>query len=173
MEKKDWRREMKRRIASMTEEDRNLQAETLFEKIERMPEFVNARRILLYWSLPDEPSSHALMERWKEKKLILPSVVGSEIELRRYRSADDMKVGSFHINEPIGPAFMEYDLLDMAIIPGLSFDSLGYRLGRGKGYYDRLLPKLRCLTVGVCFPCQYEAVLPHDEWDIPVKCVIC
>lgn len=173
MQKKEWRAEMKRRIALLSEGERLSLSESLFDRIEQMEEFQTAHYILLYWSLPDEPFSHALLERWSDKKLILPAVVGDEIVLRRYRDKEDMKVGSFHIMEPIGSAFSDYDCLDLTLIPGLSFDADGYRLGRGKGYYDRLLPKLKCMTIGVCFSCQYEDKLPHDEWDIPVKKVVC
>ncbi|HOI26870.1 MAG: 5-formyltetrahydrofolate cyclo-ligase [Paludibacteraceae bacterium] len=172
MLKKEWRKEMKQRIALLTEAERVSLSEKLFAAVEQMPEFQKAKYVLLYWSLPDEPISHQLVERWKDKNLIFPAVVGDQIELRRYCFEADVRMGAFHIMEPIGPPFVDYDALDLALIPGLSFDSEGYRLGRGKGYYDRLLPKLKCTTVGICFPCQYEEQLPHDNWDVPVKKVM-
>ena len=59
--------------------------------------------------------------------------------------------------------------IDLAIIPGVSFDRKGNRLGRGKGYYDRLLNKLNVYKIGICFQFQLtEPGLPTEDSDIPM-----
>ncbi len=175
MEKKELRREMKARIAAMDEEAKRSETQRLFDKLELLPEFQESQCLLLYWSLPDEPSSHEFLSKWKEKKsLLLPAVIGDELELRRYKGDSDLAVGAFGIKEPIGEPFFDYDKVELVLVPGLSFDAAGYRLGRGKGYYDRLLPCLtKATTIGICFECQYENSLPHDEWDVPLKRILC
>lgn len=174
MEKKELRREMKARVAAMGEESKKSEARRLFDKLELLPEFQESQSILLYWSLPDEPCSHEFLSKWREKKnLLLPAVIGDELELRRYKGDSDLAVGAFGIKEPIGEPFFDYDKVELALVPGLSFDAAGYRLGRGKGYYDRLLPHLmRATTIGICFECQFENSLPHDEWDVPLKRIL-
>lgn len=65
-------------------------------------------------------------------------------------------------------------MVDVALIPGLAFDPLGRRLGRGGGHYDRLLPLLRpdCLRIGVCFELQRVAAVPEEPWDQRVDAVV-
>lgn len=175
MDKKALRKQMKGRISAMSEVGKGMLSEGLFARLEQLPEFQQARCVLAYWSLPDEPNSHEVLSKWRaEKEILLPAVIGDDLELRRYKGDDDLAVGPFNIKEPVGEVFSDYGKVDLVIVPGLSFDTYGYRLGRGKGYYDRLLPRLAtATTVGFCFPCQFEQELPHDEWDVPMDKVLC
>jgi len=78
--------------------------------------------------------------------------------------------------EPTGPLFApeHYGEIELAIIPGMAFDSAGHRLGRGKGYYDRLLPNLKTAKLtGICFPFQLLEEVPAEAHDISVCKVIC
>ncbi|MDR0745007.1 MAG: 5-formyltetrahydrofolate cyclo-ligase, partial [Mediterranea sp.] len=54
-----------------------------------------------------------------------------------------------------------------------AFDTSGSRLGRGKGYYDKLLAKLTAYKIGICFPFQLLDEIPAEEFDIQVDEVIC
>jgi len=144
-------------------------------KLERHPLFQQAECVLLFHSLKDEVDTHELIERYKETKvIILPSVVGDELQLHRYDASSTTHEGAFHIQESSGPIVPEpeYGSIDLAIIPGVAFDAQGNRLGRGKGYYDRLLPKLSCHTIGICFPHQFIAEVPHEPHDMSVDEVI-
>ena len=72
--------------------------------------------------------------------------------MRNYTGKQDLQTGSYNIEEPIGEIFNDYKSIDLAIIPGVSFDKEGNRLGRGKGYYDQLLPLLTSsFKIGICF----------------------
>ena len=63
--------------------------------------------------------------------------------------------------------------ITFAVIPGVAFDHTGNRLGRGKGYYDRLLPHLsKAFKVGICFPYQLIETIPTEPFDIPMDSVI-
>jgi 5-formyltetrahydrofolate cyclo-ligase len=77
--------------------------------------------------------------------------------------------------EPTGPLFApeNYDEIELALIPGMAFDRAGHRLGRGKGYYDRLLPRLKAQLLGICFPFQLLDEVPAESHDIPVGEIIC
>ena len=69
--------------------------------------------------------------------------------------------------EPDGPLFSDYDAIDVAIIPGMSFDAEGNRLGRGKGYYDRFLAQASSVyKLGICFDFQKVEHVPHTPTDI-------
>ena len=155
-------------------------ATTLFELseatmtlLEENYRFKNAVTILLYYSLPDEVNTHELIERWyKTKKIILPVVVGEKLELREYNGKKSLTKGSYNILEPTTELFTDLDKLDLVIIPGVAFDKKGCRLGRGKGYYDRLLPQIKSYKIGICFPFQLYDSIPTEEFDIKMDEVI-
>lgn len=141
-----------------------------------LPQMAAAKTVMLYYSLPDEVSTHELADRLVErgKVVVLPVVTGpTEMELRRYRSADDLSMGAFGIMEPTGEPFTSLAEIDLAVVPGMAFDTRGNRLGRGKGYYDRFLSQLPQATmVGLCFPFQKFPGVPTDENDVRMDLVI-
>lgn len=135
--------------------------------------FRAAHTVLLYSSLPDEVDTHTFIRRWEGyKRILLPVVVSdSELELRVYTGSGNMRRGAFNIDEPAGAAFTDYGSIDLAVIPGVAFDRHGNRLGRGRGYYDRLLARLGLAgvpTIGVCFDFQKLDAIPAETHDIAV-----
>ena len=75
----------------------------------------------------------------------------------------------YGILEPDGEPFTEYESIDLAIIPGMAFALNGKRLGRGRGYYDRLLAKIpTTYKLGLCFPFQILDAIPSDDHDVPM-----
>lgn len=75
--------------------------------------------------------------------------------------------------EPTGEPFTDYAAIDVAVVPGMGFDTSCRRLGRGKGYYDRLLPKAaNACKIGVCFGFQLLASIPADGHDVKMDRII-
>lgn len=144
------------------------------EKVMALPEWQSARTVLLYAALPDEVQTLSLQEEALAcgKRLLLPVVQGDQLNLRFYTHQTPMCKGSFNIDEPQGEDFLHYETIDLAIIPAMAYDREGHRLGRGKGYYDRLLPHLQCPLVGIVYPFQVLEKIPAETWDIPVRRVI-
>ncbi|MDE6120259.1 MAG: 5-formyltetrahydrofolate cyclo-ligase, partial [Muribaculaceae bacterium] len=81
-------------------------------------------------------------------------------------------LGAFRIEEPDGTDTVDIENIDLIVVPGIAFDRLGNRVGRGKGYYDRLLSRSRAVTVGVCYDFQMVDEIDTDGHDIPVDFVI-
>ena len=144
------------------------------ETVERLKQRLGESRVVMaYWPLPDEVDIRPLID-WlvaEGKTVLLPKVVDDEtMELRRYTSSADLAEGAFHILEPVGEAFTDYETIDVALVPGMAFDAAGHRLGRGKGYYDRFLSPLSSLLsplkIGVCFPFQRVPLVPTSPHDI-------
>ena len=130
--------------------------------------------ILMYWSLPDEVRTPQLIDSLHKMghRILLPVVNGNTLLLRKYQNVSDMTVGQFDIQEPVGEEFTDYDKIDLAFIPGRAFTKEGDRLGRGKGYYDRLLQNLHCTKTGICFPFQIVEKIPVEWNDIRLDEVI-
>ncbi len=136
---------------------------------------IAAQTVVLYHSLPDEPSTHTLIDELQQEKVVLlPRVVNdTEMELRAYAGVDDLKIGAFGILEPCGLLFTDYTSIDLIIVPGMAFDRAGHRLGRGRGYYDRFLSRTRDIyKIGVCFPFQLADNVPTEETDVTMDEVI-
>ena len=136
-----------------------------------------AGTLLLYYPLADEVDVRPLIkDAYKNgKKVLLPVVKGDELELHLYEGESSLREGAFGIMEPTGPLFApeNYGEIELAIIPGMAFDTAGHRLGRGKGYYDRLLPQLKTARLtGICFTFQLLDEVPAEVHDIPVHEVV-
>ena len=153
------------------------------------PHLVDARVVMAYYSLPDEVNTHQLLDELvtEGKTVLLPKVLdATTMELRRYTGPHDLAPGPFGILEPSGSQYSPSSFLlphsskthpiDVALIPGVAFDALGHRLGRGRGYYDRFLTLHSSLftlhSIGLCFDFQKVPSVPVDPTDIPVDIMI-
>lgn len=143
--------------------------------LERITKEENCQTILLYHSLPDEVNTHDLIRILYAQgyTILLPTVVGCNLTLHVYEGEDTMNIGlAYGIQESLGKLFTEYSHIDLAIIPGMAFTQQGDRLGRGKGYYDRLLPQLTCPLIGIAFPFQLVPAIPTESHDIQMTEII-
>lgn len=176
MPKQQLRREIRARKRQFTAKQL---AELSLAPITRLmahPRIQAAHTILLYCSLPDEVDTRqAINQLLAAGKTVLLPVVTSDGEMIvcPLTSPDDLQEGAFHILEPTGTAFTDYDSIEVAVVPGMSFDAEGHRLGRGKGYYDRFLPLIpRAYKIGICFDFQKTAHVPTDTHDVPMDEVL-
>lgn len=146
----------------------------ILARLEAHPAFQAADTVLLYHSLPDEVDTHGFVEKWsKTKRILLPVVAGERLELRAYTGHEHLTQGAYGIGEPDGPAFTDYGAIALAVVPGVAFDRQGNRLGRGKGYYDRLLEHLPATyKIGICFPYQIVNSVPTEALDIRMDEII-
>ena len=150
-------------------------SEIVFSRITQMPEFSASKQILAYFSVPGEVQTIEFIEHYKDKKdILLPVVDGDVLSLKKYTGKENCIKGAFGIPEPVGTIVSDMQSVDLAIIPGIAFDRAGNRLGRGKGYYDKLLFRFprKTLKIGVCFDFQLIDLVPTDDWDIPVDMVV-
>lgn len=161
----------------MTDEMRQRQSEAACRQLMELPCWVQARTVLLYHALPDEVDTQMLIEEalrcQPAKRVLLPVVVGDDLELREYDG--QMQMGAFGILEPSRQSvlFTDYNAIDLAVVPGMAFDAQGHRLGRGKGYYDKLLCQCPDVNkVGICFDYQYVEEVPSEPHDILMDGVV-
>ena len=150
------------------------QSANILAALEAHPAFRAANTILLYYSLQDEVDTHEFVQKWsREKRILLPVVVGDDLEIRLYTGPEDLATGAYGIEEPTGTLLTDYTAIDFIAVPGVAFDRNGNRLGRGKGYYDRLLPRIpQAYKVGVCFTFQIVEEVPAEPFDIRMDEII-
>lgn len=151
-------------------------SDALCKKIKQHPRIQAAKVLLLYYSLPDEVDTHDLIQDLVAagKTVLLPIVEADfRLSLRRFDGKQFLKRNEYAILEPVGEDYLNYDCVDVAIVPGMGFDRYGHRLGRGKGYYDRLLPLLcNAYLLGLCFPFQKLECIPVEEHDVLMNEII-
>ena len=146
------------------------ESEKIMSLLEMHERFQKAHVVLVYYALPDEPATSGRLEEWrKTKQVLLPVVEGDHLLIREYTGKESLAEGAFHIMEPTGPVFTAFETIDLVVVPGVAFDEHRHRLGRGKGYYDRLLsmPAFQhCYKLGICFDFQKVAEVPVEANDI-------
>ncbi len=188
--KRDLRREVAARIRAMSAEERAAESARVCELVADSPEYVSARSILMYHALEDEVDLGTLIDDaiHSGREVLLPVVgegrgsAGEAATPSRSREmsvcsvgdpARDLREGVFGIMEPRGGMPLE-DLSQIGLVlaPGRAFDREGGRLGRGGGYYDRFLRRLRPRKaggppkIGVAFACQVVEAVPRTGMDV-------
>lgn len=124
-------------------------SEKILEQLEETELFQHASCIALYHAIPGEVQTAAFIEKWYlTKKLLLPLIEGDNLLLIPYTGKESLQSGIFGIQEPTytGITVPENEI-DLIIVPGVAFDRQLNRLGRGKGYYDRLLSSIQAPKV--------------------------
>ncbi len=156
-------------------EEKLRRSDCIMRQVGNLAEFRNASVALLYWSMSDEVQTHAFVEQWYgEKTILLPCVDGDDLRLRQYTGPQCMTAGEqFGIGEPTGPEWTDLDAVECIVVPGVAFDHKGGRMGRGRGFYDRLLKTTpNAVKIGVAYGFQMLDSIPMEPFDVPMDLVI-
>jgi 5-formyltetrahydrofolate cyclo-ligase len=172
--KQSFRRRVRELKAEVSPEALRAKSEAILRRVEALPEFRQATTVAAYWSLPDEVTTHEFLARWSGvKQIALPVMCGeNELELREYHPNNPMNPAAFGIREPQDGALIQPEQVDLWLVPGMAFDRADHRLGRGKGFYDRLLTRAHGLKIGLCFDFQLFDRLPTEPHDVAMDRVI-
>jgi 5-formyltetrahydrofolate cyclo-ligase len=176
--KQDLRLQAKEKIQSLIadREDFYQRQSQLIEKIELSSLFKKSHTILSYFPLDDEFDLSSMIISNPHKRWVLPRPIGKGIMLLfEVYELHDLKEAKFSLKVP--PAtnpLVQPAEIDLAIIPALGYDTDGYRLGRGGGYYDRLLAKLpaSARTLGVIPRELMLSSFQRQDHDKPVEKII-
>lgn len=160
-----------------TENERQIESTKILTKLKESKEYQNAELVFIYWSMNDEVDTINFIkeEHNRGKEFILPVIDGEDLILKRYSGTKNLQDGDlFGIPEPVGEVFNDYAKIDLAVIPGVAFNFKGDRLGRGKGYYDKILDDLSAKTklIGLCFDFQIFDYIPVEVHDKKLNLVL-
>ncbi len=178
-EQKDAVRAMMRQLLSRLDpEVRQERSRSLVARLTELPAWTAARRVLLFAPLPVEPDIDPLwtMGALEGKECAYPRVEGMVTRLYYVHGLAELEPTRWGLREPPMLAAREADVVDfdLVLVPGLAFDAQGGRLGRGGGFYDRLLAgrSKQATLVGVCFAAQQMEQLPLAPHDVLMD-IIC
>ena len=149
-------------------------SEKVTAKIEQCAWFSEARKIACFHSLDDEVNTHAFIEKWAGvKEIYLPVILDNyHMELHHFTPAGEISFNRYNIAEPSDGSCCRSEEIDLFLIPGVAFDRSLHRLGRGKGYYDRLLKNTAAKKIGLCFDFQLFDTVPSDAHDIAMDAIL-
>lgn len=134
--------------------------------------------VALFGGLRSEPDLISVFLPWLQTlgwKTALFTISGTHLLPVIVQNEADLKRGHLGVWEPLGDQIIPLNQLDVVLVPGLAFDeATGARLGRGGGFYDRLLcrPEIHAKLVGVAFHRQMLPELPTEEHDIHVREIV-
>ena len=145
-----------------------------------------AAAILLFAPLPNEVDIWPLLEEAAatERIVALPrfnAATGKYTASHVQNPQSEIVTGRFGIREPVANCVeIPLNRFDLVLAPGVAFDALGHRLGRGRGFFDRLLAEVRGVKCGVAFDEQIVNAVPAGMLDVrmnfvltPTRCVTC
>ena len=170
-EKNELREHFKQIRRHMTAEEKSRLDERITNRVTSLWAFRECETFVAYVSKRIEVDTSGLIEAaWRlGKRVAVPRCVEGtrEMEFFCISSYNDLVPGSYGLREP-DPARCE-KLLEFinafCVVPAIAFDVSGYRLGFGKGYYDRFLSQFDGKTAGVCYSSCVCDVLPHGKYD--------
>lgn len=178
------RKEVGAKVRGIAPEKRKSDSEKLCALLKAQSLFQAAHSILFFASLPEEPDLWPLLnETLAEKKLVALPCFDRDNQIYQPRRVTDLHVeiytGKFGIREPVETCVtVPANDLDLVLVPGVAFGLDGHRLGRGKGYYDRLLQNFTGNKLGVAFDEQIVEAVPSGPNDVrmdliltPTRCV--
>jgi 5-formyltetrahydrofolate cyclo-ligase len=172
VDKKRQRAELKRIVSLNLDADSGVVVGKLVQEMERLP---NARIVAAYMAMPGEVDLRELFGRI-DKQWVFPRVRGEDLKFYRVKNLQiEMQVGAFGILEPKDDLEeVSVDAVDVFLCPGLGFDRKGGRLGRGRGFYDRMLKQAKptAVKIGVCFPFQIVDHIVTEAHDVTMDLVL-
>ncbi len=175
IEKKELRRQIRQLKNKFTDSERTAQGALIQDMLESSESFQKAKSILLYWAMNDEVPTQNLVNKWyKEKAIYLPVINGDDLKIVRYLGESSLVAGDkYGIPEPAGEAIDNEEDIELVIVPGVAFDRNNNRMGRGAGYYDRILRRIPAAKmIGLAFDFQMTENVPVEEHDIKMDEII-
>ncbi|XP_032379529.1 5-formyltetrahydrofolate cyclo-ligase [Etheostoma spectabile] len=188
--KQALRKEIKRRVAALSDEEKQRQSLVLSRQLFRHPKYVSCKRIAVFLSTGDEVSTEEIIKDVFKcgKSCFIPRYQSSSnhmdmLKLNSLQDIETLPLTSWNIRQPAEEDTSREEALstgglDLILMPGLGFDESGKRLGRGKGFYDVYLercirhPQGKPYTIALSFKEQLCQEIPVDDNDVLIDEVL-
>lgn len=177
-EKQILRQKYRKIRQSISKEEKKLFDEAIFQGVVSSEFYQSAKEILCFVSMDIEVGTRKLINQaFADKKAVaVPKCIDKNGNMEFYyiNSYEDLEESSFSLLEPNITTAKKAESFDssICIVPALCFDNEGYRIGFGKGFYDRFLSKYSGKKVGLCYNNCITKKLPQDCYDISVDYIV-
>ncbi len=174
--KERLRKEARIKRNSFPKEELADKSRLISNKIASYVESHNITNIFMYSPINSEVNLDYLRDIFLDSRIHLyyPKVTGSAMAYYKISSEKDLQKGAFNIPEPVdGLKEAVPQTGDIVLVPGLAFSKKGYRIGYGKGYYDRYFyEKAKVMLTGVCYDFQLQEDWNPDIYDVKMNMII-
>ena len=180
--KKEMRTAMKARLAAVSKDETLGASKSVLAQLESLEQWKRAEIVLAFLSMKDELDTTPILKKVLEqgKILAVPKVTGEDLVFYQIQNLErDVAPGAFGILEPVSglcPVAVETlsEHHSVALVPGLAFDRENFRLGRGKGFYDRFLASAgdSLYKIGIGYSFQLVEKVPREPHDKALDLVI-
>lgn len=150
---------------------------SIAENVKKLKEYRPAKTLLIYMSTPIEVDTRRIIENaWADgKRVAIPRCIpdSRDMEFHYIDSFDNVSPGTFSVLEPDPTLPIVTDFSGcLMIVPGMQFDMKGYRIGYGKGYYDRYMVRFTGISAGICYSEELRPFMYHGRYDQSVDIVV-
>ena len=172
------RNDIKEYRKSLSPRDKEEMVRSILRRITSVPEYQEADLLLCYISTPIEVNTRPLVEdAWRRgKRVAAPYCIAGTRNMDFYliTSFDQLAVRTYGVWEPIADQCEKLTDISsgVCIVPALSYDLEGYRMGYGGGYYDRFLARFGGFKLGIVYDSCVRRRLAHGRYDLPVDLVV-
>ena len=151
----------------------NITSKQIHKNLKKIAEFRLANSIGMYYPIGSEvPTQDIIQEALSNgKEILLPKVIGKELEFRKIKDFSDLEKGSYDIMEP-KDGCQASNKFDVIIVPTVGISRDGYRLGYGYGFYDRFLSKNKVVTISLTYSKQVVKSVPSSDEDVRIDWVV-
>jgi len=174
--KNELRKEYKLKRASLDENFRKLASEKICMSVLSQGCVKNAKSVMCYNAINTEVSLDMLMAKMQDNKtLLLPvtDISTQTMHASKLCALDETELGSYGISEPQVKDVFNPSEIDVVIVPALVYNRSGFRIGYGKGYYDKFFSSCKnAIKIGAAFSCQISDEHFEEDFDISVDIIV-
>lgn len=175
--KQELRLNCRAKRQALSPEEKSTLDRLVAENVRRLKEYRPAKTLLIYMSTPIEVDTVQIIKNaWADgKRVAVPRCIpdSRDMEFHYIDSLECLAPGTFSVLEP-DPSLPVVDDFTgcLMIVPGMQFDMKGYRIGYGKGYYDRYMVRFSGISAGICYSDELRPFMYHGRYDRSVDIVV-
>lgn len=145
----------------------------IYQKVINNKDILSSKTLLIYISINSEVDTIKIINYFlNTKNIAVPKIIDNDMFFCYVTNLNDLTPGKYNIPEPTNENIVTDFDNAICIVPGICYDKENYRVGYGKGYYDRFLSKNKIKTIGLCYKeCMIEKI-DNDKYDYKIDEVI-
>lgn len=145
----------------------------IYQKVINNKDILSSKTLLIYISINSEVDTIKIINYFlNTKNIAVPKIIDNDMFFCYVTNLNELTSGKYNIPEPTNENIVTDFDNSICIVPGICYDKENYRIGYGKGYYDRFLSKNKIKTIGLCYKeCMIEKI-DNDKYDYKIDEVI-
>lgn len=145
----------------------------IYQKVINNKDILFSKTLLIYISINSEVDTIKIINYFlNTKNIAVPKIIDNNMYFCYVTNLNELTSGKYNIPEPTNENIVTDFDNAICIVPGICYDKKNYRIGYGKGYYDRFLSKNKIKTIGLCYKeCMIEKI-DNDKYDYKIDEVI-